>query len=129
MIEFEIPKALPSWNQYWAGVHWSKRAATALDWRVLVAAAVRKQYGELAPVIVDYPVTLVVTVEKADHILDCSNVCVKVLEDALKPWLLQDDSPGFVSCVVAMSALGPRNVTTVRIYEEGERDGHSHWQG
>ena len=93
-LSFSIPEKPPSWNQFWAGGHWSKRKAFKDKWRVLTMAALQK-YGLTEIGLLQRPVNLIVEAASV-HPLDTSNVCVKPIEDTLIGVLLQDDNPKWV---------------------------------
>lgn len=94
LLSFTIPEKPPSWNQFWAGGHWSKRKALKDKWRALTMVALN-EYGLTEIGILTRPVNLIVTAS-AVHPLDTSNVCVKPIEDALIGVLLEDDCPKWV---------------------------------
>lgn len=95
-----IPKALPSWNQHYAGVHWAKRAEQALLWHDLVAVAA----GQATPF--TEPVHIIVT-RYGRRAIDCDNVCAKLAIDGLvKAGVIENDSPKYVESVTLRSKAG-----------------------
>ena len=80
-------------NAYWAGKHWAKRKADAEYWHCLVHAELRKQ--GIKPRIAKNPVSI--TFRWNDR-LDLSNHAAmsKMIEDAVKGWIIQDDSRKWV---------------------------------
>lgn len=84
-----------SLNAYYAGKHWSQRKKDADFWHLLVFEAVhrlkRTQNVEMAT----EPVQISCYFNDS---LDCSNhaAMVKMIEDALKGVVIQDDSPKYV---------------------------------
>jgi hypothetical protein len=84
-----------SLNAYYAGKHWSVRKRDADFWHLLVQAEIcrlkRTQRVEMA----QSPVIITCLFNDS---LDCSNhaAMVKMIEDALKGIVIQDDSPKYV---------------------------------
>ena len=117
IVEFQIEKALPSWNMFYSGTHFSRRQEAVRLWETLTQVAIRTRYRR-TPVITDFPVSLTVLVEKPLHTLDCSNVCVKLVEDALKNFIIPDDSPKYISSIHVWSRRGPKEITCVRLAPE-----------
>lgn len=79
----------PSWNDFWAGRHWSKRRAEAERMALLVRAAVDID----ACTVYTVPVAVTVTATYKSRPVDCENICVKPATDALIGLLLVDDDP------------------------------------
>lgn len=125
MIELEIPDALPSYNQFFGRSHYRERVKIVEEWRVKTAIVLYQKYMGQVPRL-RYPVRLEVVVEKPRGVLDCSNVCVKVVEDALiRCQVLPDDRPEFVSELRVHSRKGPVKrtcVTLVAVHTEGHAD-------
>lgn len=86
-----------SWNKYWSGLHWSKRSAEKERVKLLVRAAIEPDC-----VMFDRPVKLIFTVFFKGRMQDASNICVKPYEDALIGWIIQDDSPEYVTSVTTV---------------------------
>ncbi len=87
-----------SWNKYWSGMHWAKRKAEAdrVHWLV------RSQLSpDCQPA--SQPVRLSFTVYFRGNQQDASNICIKPYEDALIGWIINDDSPAYVSSVTIAS--------------------------
>lgn len=99
-----IERALPSANMFYAGVpHWDRTKVKNL-WKSLVLAELSRSYPNFSGLPPTwFPVHLVVAVFKRKKQLDSSNICVKLLEDALKPVVLPDDSPKYVDAVIMRS--------------------------
>lgn len=83
-----------SWNKYWSGMHWAKRSAE----RDRVKWLVRSQLDPNTPMFTQ-PVEIHVRVYFKGKMQDCSNICIKPMEDALIGWLIEDDSPEYVTAV------------------------------
>ena len=80
-------------NAYWAGKHWSKRKVDAEYWHLLVRSEMRKQLKDVQmfslPVEIEF---------KWNDRLDLSNhtAMAKMIEDALRGSVIQDDSRRYV---------------------------------
>lgn len=87
-----------SWNAFYAGAHWHQRKAEAdrVHWLVR---------GHLDPdgPTYDSPVVITVTAYFDKSPMDASNICAKLYEDALKGFVLVDDSPDYVDSVITRS--------------------------
>ncbi len=87
-----------SLNAYYSGKHWSVRKKDADFWHALVFYSLHnlrlKQPVEMAQT----PVSLTCLFNDS---LDCSNhaAMVKMIEDALKGTIIQDDSPKYVKSI------------------------------
>ena len=86
-------------NAYYAGKHWNerKRDAEELHW---IARAAMKRAG-IRQKILEKPVKLTFLFDDG---LDCSNhaVIVKAVEDAMKGWIIKDDSRKYVKSMTMM---------------------------
>lgn len=86
-------------NAYYAGKHWNerKRDAEELHW---IARAAMKRAG-IRQKILEKPVKLTFLFDDG---LDCSNhaVIVKAVEDAMKGWIIKDDSRKYVKSITMM---------------------------
>jgi len=113
-LEFTVERALPSWNVFYAGRHWARRAAMVRQWRWLVreALGLRRPDPPLR-----FPVTVQVLVGKRTHALDADNPCAKLVIDGLKGLVLPDDDGRYLAWAVTGSRKAERNFTRVRIYE------------
>ena len=82
-----------SLNAYYAGKHWSVRKADAQYWHALVCDAIGRE--KVQPKICPAPVFISFFFN--DN-LDCSNhaAMAKMIEDAIKGIIIQDDSPKYV---------------------------------
>lgn len=123
MIKFSIPypktdKSKSAWNRrfglnaYYAGKHYQVRKKDAqelhaITWDALKKARVKKQPAEK-------PVKLTFLF---DDRLDCSNhaVIVKCVEDAMKGWVIKDDSRKYVKSITV--AFHEENCITVIVEE------------
>lgn len=107
---FEIPypptkRGKAAWNKrfglnaYYAGKHWNerKRDAEELHW---IARAAMKRAG-IRQKIIETPVKLTFLFDDG---LDCSNhaIIVKAVEDAMKGWIIKDDSRKYVKSITMM---------------------------
>lgn len=123
MIAFEIPypRDKAAWNErfglnaYYAGKHWSRRKRDAEDLHALTQACMRK--AKVPRKIVKGPVELRFLF---DDRLDCSNhaVIVKGVEDAMKGWVIEDDSRKFVRKITV--EFHDENCIRVEVREEND---------
>ena len=103
-IRFSIPypptkKGKAAWNKryslnaYWSGKHYKARAQDAREIHSLAILAMKQARVKKAPF--KGPVEILF---RWDDGLDCSNhaALVKMIEDAMKGWVIQDDSPRWV---------------------------------
>lgn len=82
-----------SLNSYWAGKHYRQRAEDARYIHQLTVAAMRRARVRKQPF--KAPVRIVFSWRDG---LDCTNHAAlgKMIEDAMKGWVIQDDSPRWV---------------------------------
>ncbi len=93
-----------SWNDYWAGKHWTKRKAETDRVHQVVRSVLT---GEETPY--DVPVNIRIIAYFDHHPLDASNICEKPFEDALKGWLIVDDSPKYVASMTKVPRIDKDN--------------------
>lgn len=104
MIQFRIPypgtpAGKKAWNEcyglnaYYAGKHWSQRKKDAEYWHCMTRAAMDRARVPKEPLLAP----VVITFEWNDR-LDLSNhaMMAKMIEDAMKGRIIQDDSPKWV---------------------------------
>lgn len=99
MIEFIIDlKVTGEWglNRIYAGMHWAERKRQAEYMHALVRSELNRQ--GIKPGIIEEPVELWLWYNSR---LDCTNhgYLTKLIEDALKGYLLKDDSRKYVKGV------------------------------
>lgn len=113
----------PSQNEYYSSPHWSTRSRMAQRIHAVVQNRLREMDigpGETCRKQVE--IEVVGYFDKRP--LDASNIVVKVYEDALKGWLIVDDSPKWVARVSATSRTDKENprveiiITEVVPYEQ-----------
>lgn len=82
-----------SLNAYWAGKHYRQRAQDAREIHALVILALKKARVRKQPF-----AGAVEVLFRWDDKLDCSNHAAlgKMIEDAIKGWIIEDDSPRWV---------------------------------
>ncbi len=102
VLKDERPLSL---NKFWAGVHWSKRKEYADRVHLLVRAAIDPK--EIS--IFTEPVNITITAYFDKRPLDCSNVLGKPYEDALIGWVIENDSPKYVSSFTTKSRIDKEN--------------------
>jgi Holliday junction resolvase RusA-like endonuclease len=104
---------LPSWNEFYSGVHWHKRRFIAEEIHWQVAAAVPGDAEPFAG-----PVNICVTAYRK-RVIDADNVAAKLVIDGLcQAGLLEDDSPAWVESVTTRSRKGEPRVE-IKIVEAG----------
>ncbi len=96
---------LPSWNEFYAGMHWSKRKGLADTIRMQVLAATPIEAETFSG-----PVNICVTAYRP-RALDSDNVAAKLVIDGLcDAGLLQDDSPRWLHDVTTRGRRGQPRV-------------------
>lgn len=107
----------PSWNDSYAGQHWSKRKAEADRVHMAVRAAIDPD--QVVPFA--EPVNVTVTVFFASKCQDADNIPAKLYIDALKGWVIVDDDRRYVRSVTTVTefdASRPRVVIEVEAVGE-----------
>ena len=90
-----------SWNKFYSGMHWRKRATEADRVHVIVRAAIDPDTVQLF----DAPAHITVTAYFKNRPLDPDNICAKLYVDGLTRWLIVDDSPQYVASVTTISRV------------------------
>src|SRR3990167_7495606 len=106
MYQIILKGSPPSLNQWYAGVHWSKRKAVANEWHGLFRAAFQEAN---LPKPIKTPITLNVTQFTKGRLKDADNVVVaaKLCGDALRLYrYIADDTPEHIPCVILQSKKG-----------------------
>ncbi len=100
-------------NAYYAGKHWSRRRDDAAFWHEMVRNAIIQQGVRKTPF--QGPVVLRFTWNDR---LDLSNhaVMAKMIEDALRGWVIRDDSRKYVKAI--LHDWGDQDYIRVEIAEE-----------
>ena len=100
-------------NAYYAGKHWGARKRDAEELHALTWAAMKRAKIKKAPAKVPVRITFLF-----DDGLDCSNhaIIVKAVEDAMKGWVIKDDSRKYVRSVTMM--FHQENCIRVLVEEE-----------
>lgn len=99
MIEFTIPLNVTEeygLNRFYSGTHWSRRRETAEFIHMLVWSQLKRQ--KVRKEILKRPVSITFSYNAR---LDCSNYAIlnKMIEDALKGYLILDDSRKHVQSI------------------------------
>ena len=89
-----------SWNQFYAGQHWSKRVQMAKDKHWLIRTALDPSIQPFTE-----PVDITITAYFKNKPLDADNICAKLYIDGLCGRVLEDDSPKWVRSVTTSSML------------------------
>lgn len=106
-MTFEIPypptkKGKAIWNKrfglnaYYAGKHWAQRKKDAEELHALAQWCMKKAH--IRKKVFESPVKITFLFDDG---LDCSNhaVIVKAVEDAMKGWIIKDDSRRYVKSI------------------------------
>lgn len=86
-----------SWNKYYSGMHWTKRAEETQRVHYLVLSQLKSVQLFTKPV----NISIIGYFKGVPQ--DCDNICAKVYIDALKGKIIKDDSPDFVESVTTKS--------------------------
>lgn len=116
LFSLTIHRCLPSWNEIYVGVHWRKRKQIRDLWHDLVIYALQNQPQEKIPANA-YPLHMVVDCYRRKRLFDCSNLCIKVAEDALIERVIPNDSPRFISGITLFSRKG-QDRTTIKLFKQ-----------
>ena len=83
-------------NAYYTGKHWAQRKKDAEELHELTVLSMKKAKIRKEPL--QFPVKLVF---RFNDRLDCSNhaILVKIIEDAMKGWIIKDDSRRYVKSI------------------------------
>jgi len=94
MIRLTIPEPAPSWQQLYAGKHWTQRKRMADEWHLRVMAGLA-----MCRPLVEGRVDITVTANYPDkRRRDPDNICAKLLIDGLvHAGILPDDSDEYVA--------------------------------
>lgn len=98
----------PSWNDSYAGQHWTRRRETVALLRQEVRAAIDPDKAK----IFDQPVHITITVffrDINDKPVDVDNISSKLYIDALKGWYIEDDDWSCVSGVTSLVRFDNEN--------------------
>ena len=121
MTEFRIPYPGKGWakkygmNAIYAGKHWAARKKDAEYWHMMVHSQLRKQ--GIARRLYDKPVRIIFAWNDR---LDIDNHAYmgKMIVDALKGWLIADDSKRYVAEVVHRFGAAEEITVTVEEMED-----------
>lgn len=103
---------IPSWNTLYAGQHFSKRMEMKDEAQYSVMEALSKQRFTM------YRNKVHITiVGHFRRVLDCDNIASKLVIDALKGKLIEDDTPKYVDGVTTKSVKADRDYVEVIIEE------------
>lgn len=108
MIKLVLPDEKPkSWNEYWSGVHWTKRKRE----RDRVHWLIRSVIDPNKASVIEQPVHILITAFFKDRReqLDAPNIVNKPYIDALEGWYIKNDTPQFVPMVTTASYVDRDN--------------------
>ena len=109
-----------SWNKFYAGSHWTKRKAAKDQAKLAVRRALPTEVingdGWPAP----GPVRITVIAHMAGRLYDVDNVCTKLYVDALKGWVIKDDSPAHVVAVTPVVRRADKGSARVELVIDDE---------
>lgn len=109
ILEDEKPM---SWNNFYAGKHWTFREDEARRVHTLVHLQTL-QYKRFTK-----PVDIIITVYGDRKLLDCDNIPAKLYIDGLKSKVIIDDTPKWVDSVTTRSRVDKtRPRVTIEIHE------------
>jgi len=93
--EFELPGRI-SLNQYYSGMHWTKRARITKEWEEFIYFLAKEQNAKF---ITNYPISVAYEFHLKKQPPDCSNCVgmIKLIEDALKGVVWADDDPKHIN--------------------------------
>jgi hypothetical protein len=110
MITIVIPNERPiSWNAFYAGAHWSKRKAEKDRVWLTVRAALPDEVIDGFGFPIRDRVCIEVTAYVKSSPMDADNVCTKLYVDALKGWIIPDDSGEWVETVIPRVRIDKNN--------------------
>ena len=87
-----------SWNRYYAGTHWRKRASLATNVHLIMRAALDP---EMTPF--EKPVHIAVRAYMKGQMIDADNICAKMYIDGLKGLVIKDDDARYVTGVTVIA--------------------------
>lgn len=108
MITLVLPGEKPkSWNEYWSGVHWSKRKKERDRVHWLVRSVIDPDKARISI----WPVHIFIDAFFKDKRaqLDAGNIANKAYIDALEGWYIIDDRPKHVPMVTTSSHVDREN--------------------
>jgi hypothetical protein len=111
-MKLEIAARLPSYNDFYAGMHYTKRVKLKNMWRLLVLESLPLEYEMFA-----VPVDIWVYAEYKNNPCDSDNLADKLIIDGLKGKVLKDDNNKWVQWTCTMGRAGERDYVTVEIVE------------
>lgn len=100
----------PSWNGFYAGMHYRKRAVIAERIHLLVKASI-----ELDTIPFDVPVDISVVATYRRNPPDSDNVVAKVFIDGLKTHVIHDDNGRWVRRVTTEAVKGKEDSVTIEV--------------
>ena len=111
-MQLEIPAALPTWNIFYAGRHWTERVKLKEHWVAMTLDALPDECE-----LFQKPVHISVYGEYKRTAPDADNVCAKMVIDALKGKVLVDDKPQYVAGISFYPRKSERDYTTIVLTE------------
>ena len=106
-----------SWNDFYSGVHWSKRKDIARRCHALVRAALDPDDPPFTK-IVKITMTAYYAPNRNRRAVDASNITAKLYEDGLVGWWLVSDSPKYVESMTTVSKIDKQRPRLVIEVEE-----------
>lgn len=101
-----------SWNQFYSGGHWNKRAELAHYYHAVVLEAVGKQsLPELR-----YPIQIIFGVTLKGRMMDVDNVCIKMFVDGLRyAGVIPNDTPEYWASYTVAIQKGDKDLVRILI--------------
>ena len=91
-----------SWNTYYAGSHWSVRDKEARRVHAITRAALDPELPMFEGV-----VSVLITAYVKSKPMDCDNLAGKLYIDALKGWVVEEDTPDYIDSVTTRVEIDP----------------------
>lgn len=119
LLTLHVPMRAVSLNRY-QRMFWGERARHRQDTTLLVRSAMPMAVINATGWPVSAPVRIDVIATMKPPILDADNMVVKDIIDALKEWVIVDDSAAYVTAVTPTVRKGDRDSVTVLVWAENQ---------
>ncbi|MCB0070310.1 MAG: hypothetical protein KDE20_02580 [Caldilineaceae bacterium] len=107
----------PSWNKFYAGMHWRERSQLTRAVQMAVRVALPEDVVEGNGYPYQVPVDIEIHAHFAGHPLDADNIAAKLYIDGLKGWLIEDDTLRHVRSVRTVPHLAKQDRVEILIQE------------
>ena len=119
LLTLHVPMRAVSLNRY-QRMFWGERARHRHDTTLLVRSAMPMAVINAIGWPTSAPVRIDVIATMKPPILDADNMVVKDIIDALKEWVIIDDSAAYVTAVTPTVRKGDRDSVTVLVWAENQ---------